>query len=108
MMRGRRLARFIGPFQLHYASNIPGFRARGLGDDFTRDTHLDARKMENWKAAVDYALDHAKKVHSWRDWHGFDRHPASEGLDYRPPPARPASPESEGQRPFAGRRECDP
>jgi hypothetical protein len=82
----------FGPFQLHYASNIPGFRARGLGDDFTTDTHLDARKMENWKAAVGYALDHAKRDHSWRAWHGFNRHRASEGLDYRPPaPAAPAA-----------------
>ena len=77
----------FGPFQLHYASNIPGFRSRGLGDAFTRDTHLDARKMENWKAATDYALDRAKKEHSWRAWHGFNRHPASEGLDYQPPAA---------------------
>jgi len=81
----------FGPFQLHYASNIPGFRARGLGDDFTRDTHLDARNMGDWKAAVDYALDTAKRKHSWRDWHGFNRHQASEGLDYRPPAPRPSA-----------------
>ncbi len=70
----------FGPFQMHRAANIHGQRARGLGDDFQRDTGLDISKMENWRAAQRYALDTAARKHSWRDWHGMNRHPANEGL----------------------------
>jgi hypothetical protein len=70
----------FGPYQLHYASNIPGYRSRGLGDDFSRDTGLSARDIHNWKATTDYALDTAATKHSWRDWHGMNRHRADEGL----------------------------
>ena len=71
----------FGPYQLHYASNIPGQRSAGLGDEFDRSTGLSGRDIHNWRAATDYALDTAARKHSWRDWHGMNRHPSNEGLE---------------------------
>lgn len=51
----------FGVFQLHYKNNIPELSLGGMGDDFTRETGLDARDPSTWKAQVDYALAHAKK-----------------------------------------------
>lgn len=59
----------FGPFQLHYGSGGRGFAQAGLGNDFTRDTGLDARDPNTWRQQVDYALDHAKKE-GWGAWYG--------------------------------------
>jgi hypothetical protein len=59
----------FGPFQAHFKSNIPGFRAAGQGDDMLK-AGIDARKMGDWKKAVDWQLDYAHK-HGWGEWHGW-------------------------------------
>ena len=44
----------FSPFQLHYGGVAGGGNsAPGLGDDFTRDTGLDARDPKNAAAAID-------------------------------------------------------
>lgn len=60
----------FGPFQLHYRSNIPGFRSSGLGDAFTKATGLDARDSATTHQQIDFALDYAK-THGWSAWHGW-------------------------------------
>ena len=62
----------FGPFQLHYGglSNMPGMGGRGLGDDFTKSTGLNAQDPATWQSQVDFALDQAKKG-GWGPWHGF-------------------------------------
>jgi hypothetical protein len=58
-----------GPFQLHYRSNIPGLSSAGLGDEFTRQTGLDARDPKTVKEQIKFSLDQAKKT-GWGPWHG--------------------------------------
>ncbi len=60
----------FSPFQLHYGGVAGGGNsAPGLGDDFTRQTGLDARDPANVTAAVDFALAHAAK-NGWGAFHG--------------------------------------
>ncbi len=60
----------FGAYQLHYGgSGIPGMNAMGLGDDFTKQTGMDARDPKTWRAQVDFALHRAAKA-GWTDWHG--------------------------------------
>lgn len=51
----------FGPFQLHYGG--------GLGDVFTRKTHLDASDPSTVLAQISFALDQAK-AGGWGPWHG--------------------------------------
>lgn len=61
----------FGPFQLHYGGIAPGGMAgKGLGDEFTKQTGLDARNSSTWKAQVDFSLDRARKS-GWGPWHGW-------------------------------------
>lgn len=62
-----------GPFQMHYAGGTGGNRQPGLGDDFTRQTGLDARDPGTWKQQVDFSLDHAQK-NGWQAWYGRAHH----------------------------------
>jgi hypothetical protein len=80
--RGGDQGTSFGPFQLHYKSDIPGFRNAGMGDDFTRQTGKDARDSSTWKDQVGFALDHAAK-HGWRNWHGW-KGDANAGLGLEP------------------------
>ena len=50
--------------QLHVT---PGGKGNAVGDLFKRDTGLDPSDSTNWKATVDYALDHAAR-NGWGDW----------------------------------------
>jgi hypothetical protein len=54
----------FGVPQLHVT---PGGKGNAVGDQFVRDTGLDPADPKNWKAAVDYSLDHAAK-NGWNDW----------------------------------------
>lgn len=49
-----------GPFQLYMGG--------GLGNE-AMEAGIDPRTMEDWKAGVDFALDHAAK-RGWGAWHG--------------------------------------
>lgn len=60
----------FGPFQLHYASSIPGYRSSGLGDTFTQQTGLNARDPSTIKQQIDFALDQAARG-GWGPWHGW-------------------------------------
>lgn len=61
-----------GPFQLHYGGRGQkgNLAARGLGDDFTKQTGLDAADPANWKQGVDFALDAARRQ-GWGAWYGW-------------------------------------
>jgi hypothetical protein len=60
----------FGPYQLHYGgSGIPGMNVKGLGDDFTKKTGLDARDPATTHQQIDFSLDRAKQ-NGWTDWHG--------------------------------------
>lgn len=61
-----------GPFQLHYGGRGQKgpLAAKGLGDDFTKATGLDAADPANWKQGVDFALDAAKRQ-GWGAWYGW-------------------------------------
>ncbi len=61
-----------GPFQLHYGGRGQkgGLAAKGLGDDFTKRTGLDAADPANWRQGVDFALDHARN-NGWGAWYGW-------------------------------------
>lgn len=54
----------FGVPQLHVT---PGGKGNAVGDQFVRDTGLNPADPKNWKAAVDYSLDHAAK-NGWNDW----------------------------------------
>ena len=61
----------FGDWQLHYGGIAPGGnRVAGLGDEFTRETGLDARDPSTWKAQTDWALARAAKQ-GWGPWHGW-------------------------------------
>lgn len=59
----------FGPFQLHYASRIPGLTLGGLGDRYTRETGHHASDPKHWKEQIDFALRVARKE-GWGAWHG--------------------------------------
>ena len=59
----------FGPFQLHYASRIPGLRNGGLGDAYTRATGHHASDPKHWQEQIDFALDQAREG-GWGPWHG--------------------------------------
>lgn len=60
----------FGPFQLHYGNVAGGGNSvSGLGDEFTRQTGLDARDRATVPQQIDFALDQAKKG-GWGPWHG--------------------------------------
>ncbi len=60
-----------GPFQLLLGGPGTGY-GKGLGNAFMEQTGLDPRDPKNWKAAVDFALDNAKKS-GWGAWYGAAR-----------------------------------
>lgn len=63
----------FSPFQLHYGGVAPGGNSvAGLGDEFTRQTGLDARDPANTEAAIDFALKHASQ-NGWGAFHGAAR-----------------------------------
>ncbi len=51
----------FGPFQLHYASRIPGLRNGGLGDRYTAETGHHASDPKHWKEQIDFALRTARR-----------------------------------------------
>ena len=51
----------FGPFQLHYTGK------GAMGDNFTRDTGLDARNPATWKQQITYALTQARDK-GWSPW----------------------------------------
>lgn len=57
----------FGIAQLHYGNASKAFPNPGLGDEFTKQTGLDARDPANQKAAIDWSLDYAAK-HGWSPW----------------------------------------
>ena len=59
----------FGPFQLHYASRIPGLTLGGLGDRYTKETGHHASDPRHWKEQIDFALRVARKE-GWGAWHG--------------------------------------
>lgn len=60
----------FGPYQLHYGGIAPGGnRVGGLGDEFTKQTGLDARDPSTWRQQVDFSLAQAKQG-GWGPWHG--------------------------------------
>jgi hypothetical protein len=72
----------FGPYQLHYAGGTGRNAVGGLGNEFTRQTGLDARDPSTWKAQVDFSLDQAKRS-GWGAWHGW-KGPARAGLNAGP------------------------
>ena len=53
-----------GPYQLYTNG--------GLGNNFQRDTGLDATNPNNWRQNIDYALNYAAtNPDGWRPWNGF-------------------------------------
>jgi len=61
----------FGPYQLHYGGMAGGGMAqKGLGDEFTKKTGLDARDQSTTRSQIDFALDWAKS-HGWGAWHGW-------------------------------------
>lgn len=76
-----------GPGQLHYASNIPGFRSRGLGDEYTEETGRRADDMKNWRDVAAWTAREIKKHGYAGRWHGYHG-PQDAGT---PPPPAPAS-----------------
>ncbi|WFU09105.1 hypothetical protein QA646_17825 [Rhizobium sp. CB3090] len=59
----------FGPFQLHYGGINPQMPHGGLGDEFTKQTGLDARNSNTWKQQIDFALDQVRKG-GWAPWMG--------------------------------------
>jgi len=53
--------------QFHYGNVSKKYPNPGLGDQFTKDTGLDARDPKNAYAVIDYGLTHASKK-GWNDW----------------------------------------
>lgn len=75
----------FGPFQLHYGgvSRMPGMGGKGLGDEFTKYTGLDARDPRTIRDQIDFSLDRAKQG-GWGPWHGW-RGDAWAGIDRQAP-----------------------
>jgi hypothetical protein len=60
----------FGPFQLHYGGVAGGGnKVGGLGDEFTRQTGLNARDPSTWKQQVDFSMQRASKG-GWGPFHG--------------------------------------
>lgn len=59
----------FGPFQLHYGRLNPAMPHNGLGNEFTRQTGLDARNSSTWKEQIDFATKW-QAAHGWGDWSG--------------------------------------
>ena len=57
----------FGIAQLHYGKQSDQYPHPGLGDEFTKQTGLDARDPANQKAAIDWSLDYAAK-NGWSPW----------------------------------------
>jgi hypothetical protein len=65
-----------GPLQLHYAGGSQP--TAGMGDDFTKATGIDLRKVDPnmpegiaaHQRAVDYALDRLSATGDYREWYG--------------------------------------
>jgi hypothetical protein len=53
--------------QFHYGNVSKKYPNPGLGDQFTKDTGLDARDPNNAYEVIDYGLTHAAKK-GWNDW----------------------------------------
>jgi hypothetical protein len=61
----------FGDFQLHYGGMAGGGMAgKGLGDEFTRQTGLDARDPRTWQAQAQFVAKWVK-THGWGDFHGW-------------------------------------
>lgn len=59
-----------GDLQLHYGGVAPGGNSvPGLGDDFTKQTGLDARDPKNWQEADKFAVDNIA-ANGWGAFHG--------------------------------------
>jgi hypothetical protein len=65
----------FGPAQLHYAGMNRSMPRAGLGDEFTRQTKLDARDPSTYAQQLDFAAKWAAQ-HGWGDWMGA----AAEGV----------------------------
>lgn len=67
-------------FQLHYGGAGTPYakwgNTAGMGNDFTNATGFQPGDPEAWQAAIDFALDHARK-YGWKAWYG--RGPAGVG-----------------------------
>lgn len=62
----------FGPMQLHYGGLTPNNAAlnkMGMGDDFTKQTGLDARDPSTWQQQVDFGMNNAAKK-GWGAWYG--------------------------------------
>lgn len=57
----------FGPTQLHYGGMNASMNHPGLGDEFTKQTGLDARDPSTWKQQVDFSLNYAGQ-HGWGSW----------------------------------------
>lgn len=88
----------FGPFQLHYGGVSQKFPHPGLGDQFTKDTGLDARDQSTAKEQVNWVLAYAKLHQSWKDWSSMRGH-ENEGFG----PAR--SPQASAPPPYHQRVE---
>jgi hypothetical protein len=74
----------FGPLQLHYGGVAKGGNSvPGLGDEFTKQTGLDARNPDTWKQQIDFSLDKAK-TGGWTPWHGWKGDPMA-GIGGQPP-----------------------
>ena len=63
----------FGPFQLHYGgSGIRGMNGNGLGDQFTKETGLDARDSKTLDQQLAWTANYVK-THGWGDFHGAAR-----------------------------------
>jgi hypothetical protein len=57
----------FGIAQLHYGDQSQKYPRPGLGDEFTKQTGLDARDPANQKAAIDWSTKYAAE-HGWGPW----------------------------------------
>ncbi len=59
----------FGPTQLHYGGVNPAMPGAGLGDEFTKQTGLNARDPSTWQKQIDFSLDQVRKG-GWGPWMG--------------------------------------
>jgi hypothetical protein len=57
----------FGPFQLHYGGVNKDMPHPGLGDEFTKETGLDARDPKTVPDQVKFVADYTAQ-HGWKDW----------------------------------------
>jgi hypothetical protein len=57
----------FGPFQLHYGGVNKDMPHPGLGDEFTKQTGLDARDPKTVPDQIKFVADYTAK-HGWNDW----------------------------------------